>query len=112
MPIYQYLCPQCDESFEALRHVALRYVATCPTCSETGRLLISLPARLADIDYYDDGLGMHVTSREQRRKEMKSRGLDEVGTTHKHGATGALYSMPGKVATAAKPSGAYAKKVF
>jgi len=110
MPIYQYFCGTCQESFESLRAVALRYTATCPTCDEVGQLRVSLPIRLVEMDYYDDGLGVHVTSRQQRAEQMKQRGLDEVGTTHRHGATGNLYSLPGKVATAAQPSGAYARK--
>ena len=108
MPIYQYTCPECG-LYEAMKPVETRLTALCPQCHEPGVLQISLPSRLAPLDYHDDGLGAHVTSRDQRRRLMKAAGVEEVGSTTREGATGTLWSLPGQVATSARPSGAYAK---
>ena len=110
MPIYEYACGTCQEQFETLRAIASRHAVDCPLCGDPATMRISVPVRFAEPDYYDDGLGARITSRQQRRGLMRAAGVEETGTTHTSGARGTIVSLPGRVATSAVPSGAYATK--
>ena len=110
MPIYEYGCDTCGDQFETIRSITTRHGVTCVRCGNPATLRISAPVRVAEPDYYDDGLGTRITSSQQRLSLMRAAGVEETGTTHKSGARGTLFSLPGRVATAATPSGAYVKK--
>ncbi|MBI4199761.1 MAG: zinc ribbon domain-containing protein [Chloroflexi bacterium] len=42
MPLYEYVCPQCDTRFEKLRPMTDGVEAQCPRCSTPARRVISL----------------------------------------------------------------------
>ena len=41
MPMYDYACPHCEETFEDLRPIAERATASCPKCGKTAVKQIS-----------------------------------------------------------------------
>lgn len=52
MPIYEYLCPTCDKTFESLRSApAADDPATCPSCqADTSQRILSLFAKSVNTD--------------------------------------------------------------
>ena len=41
MPLYDYICPQCQNRFESLQNVNLRHFALCPKCNTKSKLVPS-----------------------------------------------------------------------
>jgi putative FmdB family regulatory protein len=80
MPIYDYSCPNCgtiDDVWAGIEEDNLN----CPLCQEIMTRLISAPGVICDIEPYVDWNmaqdGVHITSRQHHRREMKERGLVE-----------------------------------
>lgn len=42
MPLYEYICPQCEEKFETMRAMGWRHFAPCPHCNGKSKLLFSM----------------------------------------------------------------------
>jgi len=114
MPLYDYHCDPCDHTWEVLQRLAdLPLGAGCPRCGATARRLLPRPHIVADTfpaPYDDIGLGVRIDSRSQRRRIMRDKGLEELGSTTKHGAKGTVFSFPGQPTTSVPPSGAYVKR--
>lgn len=112
MPLYDVRCPSCAVTWETLGRVDA--VIVCPTCGRHAARLISAPVVIADnLDaraYYDDGLGAKITSRSQRRRLMRQKGVEEVGGTRRHGARGTIFSFPNQATTSVPASGSYTRK--
>lgn len=113
MPMYEFECPDCGEraeTYTSMLHVeplpwpclacvgAMTWVPSCPTI------------RPDTLGYYDEGLGKFLDSRTQRSRIMREQGVEEVGTSERHGARGIMVSFPGEAASSVAPSGAYARK--
>lgn len=41
MPMYDYVCPDCDEHYEAMNSIANRETSECPNCHSTGKRIPS-----------------------------------------------------------------------
>jgi putative FmdB family regulatory protein len=41
MPLYEYICDNCDEQFEILRSISDQNEVICPKCEESARKLLS-----------------------------------------------------------------------
>ena len=41
MPLYEYRCDECDETFEVLRRITEKDDARCPSCERPARKLLS-----------------------------------------------------------------------
>mgnify|MGYP001598559743 CR=1 FL=1 len=113
MPMYDVQCPRCGDEWEQLARI--EQIVECDGCRVPVQRLISAPHTVADnLDaksYYDDGLGVHITSRSQRRRLMRERSLEELGPSqNKHGTTGRAYSFPGQTVSSVPLSGAYLRK--
>ena len=86
MPLYEYLCHQCEAPFDVARPISAIYdPAVCPKCEATnGKAQRQLTrthfygAAVEDASY-DPGLGMVVKSSKHRKDEAKARGLIEIG---------------------------------
>lgn len=80
MPIYEMACSGCHTRIEVLRASSWTGNERCQ-CGRLMRRLISMPADIkAELTpYYDDGLGIKVESRQQRRRYTKDHGLECVG---------------------------------
>jgi len=68
MPIYEYLCPKCQETFEELRKSVDDDEAPCPVCGERSRRIISNSAFILK------GGGWYATTYKDRRPEFIQRG--------------------------------------
>ena len=84
MPAYDYYCPNCEKTFEHISQVAERTSATCPTCGATVpdlERVFTPPVgnENAFKPYFDHGLNTFITSWQHRKREMKKRGLEEIG---------------------------------
>jgi putative FmdB family regulatory protein len=110
MPLHDLGCPACEWTGERLLRLGAD-PPLCPSCGHRTARLISLPAKIAPelTPYHDDGLGVHITSRAQRRALMKANGLVEHGGTRLHGAKGTIFSHPGRATVSVAPNGAYAR---
>jgi len=110
MPLYEYACEDCEIVQERLERYDDPVVPVPCICGGIATRIISPPAKYpAEITpYYDHGLGQRIDSRQQRRAEMARLGIEETGTSHRHGTTGTIYSQPGAPAVSVPKSGAYA----
>jgi len=68
MPIYEYQCPKCRETFEELRRSVDDDVAPCPVCGEPSPRIISNSAFILK------GGGWYATTYKDRRPEFIQRG--------------------------------------
>lgn len=68
MPIYEYLCPKCEETFEEWRKSVDDDVAPCPACGEPSKRIISSSAFILK------GKGWYATDYKDRRPEFMQRG--------------------------------------
>ena len=113
MPMYDVQCPRCGDEWEQLARI--EQVVECDGCHVPVQRLISVPHTVADnLDaksYYDDGLGVRIESRSQRKRLMRDRSLEEVGPSQNaHGTKGTVFSFPGRTTSHVPKSGAYAGK--
>ena len=90
MPIYEYKCKKCDFKFEEYAEIKdHRADNTCPHCANVAPRTVSMfsavmgtkKARIKDgfKPGFNPGLGMHVETEGQLKKECKKRGLQVVG---------------------------------
>ena len=78
MPIYSYLCSDCGGEQDEYRSVAERNdCPTCNLCKKTMVKIISGYSVIGDMDYYDENLGVQITSRKHRERVMKEQGVSE-----------------------------------
>jgi len=42
MPLYEYVCEECEETFEVLRSASATDAVTCPECGAPAKKLVSL----------------------------------------------------------------------
>ena len=78
MPLYDMRCPLCTTTWEVLAR--FNEEIRCPMCGCLANRLVSAPAFRDEISpYYDNGLGMKIESRDQRKRVLKAKGLEEVG---------------------------------
>ena len=113
MPMYDFHCPHCGDEWEQLARI--EQVIHCDGCQASAQRLISAavvhPDNYDTKSYYDDGLGVRIESRSQRKRIMRDRGLEELGASaNKHGTHGTAYSFPGRTASSAPVTGHYERK--
>lgn len=83
MPIYEFECDLCGQRNETFFGMNDEKVLKCLNCGSSMRRLFSLPALTGDArmtqgwNYFDYGLGQHVTSKADRDRKMKAKGLVE-----------------------------------
>ncbi len=77
MPVYIYNCKQCDKEWEAFRPMASRHDETCK-CGAKPDIVLRPGARPQVMEYFDVGLGVHITGPAHRRAVMKARGVHEA----------------------------------
>jgi hypothetical protein len=110
--MYDFRCSRCLLTWETLARPDA--IVVCDNCGQPAQRLISAPAVIADnLDarsYYDDGLGARITSRSQRKRLMREKGVEEVGGSTRHGARGTIFSFKGRATTSVPASGAFARK--
>jgi putative FmdB family regulatory protein len=87
MPVYEYECTSCGQTFEKLQSVSGRAPRTCPYCQKAGTVkrLVSAPA------FQFKGTGWYVTDYAGKGKgESKAEGKgDDKGEAKKDGAESA-----------------------
>lgn len=78
MPLYDYLCVSCNKEWENFHSIKDRDSELCK-CGKKAQQVMR-PSKTGDIsyNYYDNALGMQITSPEQRKKEIKKAGLFEL----------------------------------
>ena len=113
MPTYDYRCTRCGDEWEQMARIS--QIVHCDGCQVPAQRLISAPAVQPDNydakSYYDDGLGARIESRSQRKRLMRAKGLEELGgSANKHGATGTVFSFPGRTTSSVPASGQYVRK--
>ena len=82
---YDFRCNKCGNIFEetyTLTDLQYSFPTTqCPKCLAIAQRLFFPPAMILELQpYYDHGLGKYITTRQERKAEMKRLGLTEVGT--------------------------------
>jgi putative FmdB family regulatory protein len=110
MPIYEYLCEDCDHRFQHNRKVSERQSTPCPECRGTGRKVIGA------VGVIFKGSGWHCTDygKSGKSDDQKAAGADEKTAGADKKATGAdektasadkkATSADGKVPAAASKS--------
>ena len=75
MPVYEYECTSCGQSFERLQNVGARAPRTCPHCNKAGtvRRLVSAPA------FHLKGSGWYVTDYAGKGKDGKKGEASDSG---------------------------------
>lgn len=86
MPIYPYACRDCGQQFDVVKRLGeLDRVEACPHCvgNNTKRCiaLFNLDKESCGQPYFEPALGMVVKSKGHKRRILKERKLEEVGTT-------------------------------
>ena len=113
MPLYEFECVDCGtraEVYQPMLHVE-PLPFPCSACVSAMTWVPSCPTIRPDtLGYYDEGLGKFLDSRSTRSRIMRDQGLEEVGTSERHGARGTIFSFPGEAASSVAPSGAYARR--
>jgi putative FmdB family regulatory protein len=78
MPLYDYQCPACgqlEDVWARMDEVEL----PCPGCGAAMRRQITRRWHAhPDLDYYDETLESYITSRRQRERLLRERGLSEA----------------------------------
>ena len=80
--LYDFECSNCNHIFERL--VAPRETVDCPKCGYwTKRLppIININMGVGAYGYYDNTLGMGITTNKQRREECIKQGVTPKGDT-------------------------------
>lgn len=82
--IYEFRCNKCGNIFEevySLTEIQYSFPTTqCPRCLAIAQRLFSPPAMILELQpYFDAGLGKYITTRQERKAEMKRLGLTEIG---------------------------------
>lgn len=88
MPLYDLLCLQCDEEWEAFSVVSGKDEIECPSgnCSVYGVTQITCRSKAHYYEEYDPQLSTRITGPAQREKVLRSKNLVEI-TRHDHGTT-------------------------
>ena len=79
MPLYTFECPSCMEAVDEDRPISRRRI---PIPCDCGGTKVRIPERMITHffePYYDEGLGVDVHSRMDRKVQMKELGLVEAG---------------------------------
>lgn len=81
MPRYDFACDKCGCKWEQTATVNESGQVLCPHCGGRTTILITTPPYVInDLQpYFDRGLGVHVTSRSDRKSKMIGRGVKEAG---------------------------------
>ena len=77
MPIYEYKCVKCGETFEKFRKVDAQDDVEC--CGQKADKLISAPSRPVILDYYNESIDRRITGPKQRDALYKELDVHEVG---------------------------------
>lgn len=99
MPIYEYLCPKCEDVFEEWRKSVDDDAAPCPRCGETSKRIISNTA------FVLKGGGWYATDYKDRRPEFMQRaGQPKIKGAAVEPAAAASGDGQSKPEAAAKPA--------
>ncbi len=91
MPMYDVLCPECEQEWEDYATIQDKDTIPCPHCHELGREIYGITQitiksqpkvhgnQMGEID---PGLGEYVGSEEDRRRIMRLNSLEEIGDSH------------------------------
>lgn len=96
MPIYDYSCPECGKSFEAIKGIKdydLNPHENCPHCShlcgssdrDFSRCSFNFTGTSVESAEYNPGLGKIVKNKYHKSEIMKEKGLVEVGNDYSSG---------------------------
>ncbi|MCX4028726.1 zinc ribbon domain-containing protein [Endozoicomonas sp. SM1973] len=90
MPIYEYLCEQCENTHEAIQKISDDPLITCPQCGEDGlKKLLSAPAfRLKGSGWYETDFKTGAKKNLVDSGESKSKPAAEKKATSTPAATG------------------------
>lgn len=77
MPTYVYECKVCQRRFEAVRSVDQRNGVVCANCGGETQIVISRVAVHAFEPYYSPTFKRYVTSRGEKARLMRQKGLAE-----------------------------------
>ncbi len=77
MPVYEYRCGVCGETFEKFRRVDERHEVEC--CGQKADMLISAVSRPVILDYYNESIDKRITGPKQRDRLYKELDVHEVG---------------------------------
>lgn len=75
MPIYAYLCQQCDHEFDALQRMSDAPLSECPSCHQ-----MSLKKKVTAAAFQLKGNGWYVTDFKDQKKPASSDKKDKVET--------------------------------
>lgn len=79
MPLYEYLCKECNEEWEAVHTIDTRKEEYCIYCGNKAELLISKTSRPVVHEYFSENLDAYVTGSKHRKQLMKEKGLEAIG---------------------------------
>jgi putative FmdB family regulatory protein len=83
MPTYTYRCASCGTVFDKWNSIAMRQTTTC-SCGATAEqdVLAAIPFVTTPPEWfkpgYDEGLGEHIHSKEERKRVMQEKGAAEL----------------------------------
>lgn len=77
MPVYKYICRECNKKWEAFHNIENRKNEWC--CEKRAKMLISTTAKPIVYEYWSENLDAMVTGRKQKSKLMKEKGVEEAG---------------------------------
>ena len=88
MPLYEYECLSCADTFEITHSIADLYEreAMCPKCGLWGRANLQLVFDHRQVEapwspHWNFGMGAYVGSRSEYKKLLKEKGLREYGSS-------------------------------
>lgn len=77
MPLYDYACACCGTQVEKAAPIADRHGQTCDSCgSPLEMIFVPQPRYVPFHPYFDEGLGVHITGRDHRRRVMRDLSCD------------------------------------
>jgi putative FmdB family regulatory protein len=84
MPIYEYLCSQCDERHEIIQRISEEPLTHCPKCGGEMRKLISSPAiQFKGSGFYKTDYASSSSKPPETKSESKSESKSETKTESK-----------------------------
>jgi len=77
--LYEYRCPECNQSTEEFRRVDDREPSNCEKCGVKMKRVYNPTPFTFDFKYgWDEGLGKYVDSKRERQQEMDRLGVRRI----------------------------------
>ena len=77
MPLYEYMCFHCDNTWEAFNKIDARHGEICPVCKSPAVISIVNTAKPIVLEYYCEQSDTRITGPRQRKRVLREKNMEE-----------------------------------